>query len=86
MADEDKSSLDAEWRNFKWMAIAAHPENAELVLNLETDGEADSRREREGLMRPLTDQEIAEYVPYSENIDALLEELQEFGFSLREMG
>ncbi len=84
---EDKEAMDNEWRQFKYMAIAAHPENTQSILAaLEEAHEAavqESLPEEEQSpewAKPITDEELENWVPFSADAEQIIDELRRSGF------
>lgn len=85
---EDK--LDEEWRMFKYMAIAAHPEETNSILKaLDAARDEAERMVDEDTIpewaAPITDEEIPNYRPYGEDAQSIIDELRQFGVAVREV-
>jgi hypothetical protein len=82
---EDRDALDSEWRQFKYMAIAAHPENTRTILDALDDAQekASYQAAEEGWSEwaeEINDEELADYVPFSSQSQELIDALRRDGF------
>jgi hypothetical protein len=88
--EEFKATLDAEWRTFKYMSIAAHPEEAASISKALDDAraEADARMGVQGVPEfatPIGDEEVVGYESPAEYDDDIVASLREFGVVVREI-
>ena len=81
---QDKQALEAEWRNFKYAAIAAHPENTESILKALEGALAADEENPEEWAEPISDEELGQYRPYGEDAEQVIAELRSQGFSVRD--
>lgn len=87
MRMEGESDAETEWRNFRYMLFAMHPNEAAALLK-DVD-EAREKMEYEQEMgvpefaAELTWEEMDEYVPFSaEEVEATLALARRFGFAM----
>ena len=79
MLERDDAESKKVWENFKYMAIAAHPELTKTIMELD-----DNQEDKDGFARPLTEEEMADYQPISaEEITESLDILESFGLRMR---
>jgi hypothetical protein len=88
--EEFRNDLDAEWRQFKYMAIAAHPEETNNIVKALDSAREQAEAELDPVAIPewarrITDDKVPEYESPSAYADEVIASLKEFGVYVKDI-